>query len=212
MLPRGVAANVIRAAEGGFVGGGDVVVLVDGGLGYKEHEFICMAKVAEAGGGAGAEMLLDAAEPGLGALPGVVWAVEEIRSVGAVAGGEEDVGGAGFCLEPAFGGEGVGGVVAVGDEAVGGVAGAGELGREWPGGGGGAEVVFERAVVAGAGAGDQRKAGGGLAGEAVACAADGVGTVEGGAGAVQDVDAGDGVERDGDIEIQIGRASCRERV
>ena len=66
-----------------------------------------MAKIAEAGGGARAELLLDAAEPGLGALPRVVRAVEEIGAVGAVAGGEEDVGGAGFCGEPAFAGEGV---------------------------------------------------------------------------------------------------------
>jgi hypothetical protein len=66
-------------------------------------------------------------------------------------------------FEPGFAGEGVGGVVAVGDEAVGGVAGAGDLFGEWAGGVRGAEMVFERAVVAGAGAGDgQRKAGGGL--------------------------------------------------
>jgi len=88
------------------------------------------------------ELLLDAAEPGLGALPGVVWAVEEIRAVGAVAGGEENVGGAGLCFEPGFAGEGVGGVVAVGDEAVGGVAGAGDLFGERAGGVGGAEMVF----------------------------------------------------------------------
>src|ERR1039458_9795721 len=69
-------------------------------------------------------------------------------------------------------------------------------------------MVFERAVVAGAGAGyyrktGQRKAGGGLAGEEVDCAADGVGAVEGGAGAVEEVDAGDCVEGDGDVEVQV---------
>src|ERR1035441_1701705 len=69
-------------------------------------------------------------------------------------------------------------------------------------------MVFERAVVAGAGAGcyrktGQRKAGGGLAGEEVDCATDGVGAVEGGTGAVEEVDAGDGVERDGNVKVQV---------
>ena len=74
-----------------------------------------------------------------------------VGAVGAVAGGEQDVGGAGFGGEPGLGGEGVRGVVAVGDEAVGGVAAAGELLGEGLAGVVGAEMLFERAVVAGAG-------------------------------------------------------------
>ena len=82
-------------------------------------------------------------------------------------------------LEPALAGERVGGVVAVGDEAVGGVAAAGELLGERPGGVGGAEMVLERAVVAGAGAGDQAEACGRRAGEEIDGSADGVRPVEG---------------------------------
>ena len=73
-----------------------MVVLVVGGVVAEEDELVGVAEVAEAGGGARAELLLDAGEPGLGALPGVVGAVEEIGAVGAVAGGEQNVGGAGL--------------------------------------------------------------------------------------------------------------------
>ena len=91
----GVAAEGVGAAEGAFVAGGDVVVLVDGGLVDEEDEEVGVAAVAEAGGGLRAELLLDGGEPAFGALPGVVGAVELVGAVGAVAGGEEDVGGAG---------------------------------------------------------------------------------------------------------------------
>ena len=92
---RGVAADRVGAAQGAFVAGGDVVVLVDGGLADDEDEEVGVAEVAEAGGGSRAELLLDAAEPGFGALPLGVVAVEVVGAVGAVAGGEEDVGGTG---------------------------------------------------------------------------------------------------------------------
>ena len=59
----------LGAAEGAFVAGGDVVVLVDGGLIDEENEEVGVAAVAEAGGGLRAELLLDAGEPALGALP-----------------------------------------------------------------------------------------------------------------------------------------------
>ena len=66
----------------------------------------------------------------------------------------------------------------------------------------GAEVLFEGAVVACAqlcDEGDLLRA----LGDEVDCAADGVGAVEGAAGAVEDFDAGDGVEGDGDVEVQV---------
>ena len=102
-----------------------------------------MAAVAEAGGGLLAELLLNAGEPAFGALPRGVRAVEEVGAVGAVAGGEEDVGGAGLEVEPGLGGERVAAVVAVGDEAVGGIAAAGELLGDWPAGIGGAKVLLD---------------------------------------------------------------------
>ena len=95
------------ASECAFVAGGDVVVLVDGGLVDEEDEEVGVAAVAEASCGLGAELLLDAGEPAFGALPGWVRAVELVRAVGAVAGGEEDVGCAGFGGEPGLRGEGV---------------------------------------------------------------------------------------------------------
>ena len=58
-------------------------------------------------GGALAELLLDACEPALGALPGVIRAIELVGAVGAVAGGEQDVGGAGFGFDPGLAGEGI---------------------------------------------------------------------------------------------------------
>ena len=64
-----VGAEGVGAAEGAFVAGGDVVVFVDGGLVDEEHEEVGMPAVAEAGGGLGAELLLDAGEPAFGALP-----------------------------------------------------------------------------------------------------------------------------------------------
>ena len=92
----GVRAKVVGAAECSLVAGGDVIVLVDGGLVGEEDEEVGVATVAEAGCGFLAELLLDAGEPALGALLRVVGAVEEIGTVGAVAGGEEDVSCAGF--------------------------------------------------------------------------------------------------------------------
>ena len=139
----GVAAKIVGAAQGAFVAGGDVVVLVDGGLADEEDEEVRVAAVAEAGGGVGAELLLDGGEVALGALPRRVGAVEEVSAVGTVAGGEEDVGGSCFCLQPGLAGCGVGGVVAIGDEAVGLIAAGGELLGEGAGGVCGAEVVFE---------------------------------------------------------------------
>ncbi len=65
----GVGAEVVGAADGSFVAGGDVVVFVDGGLVDEEDEEIGVATVAEAGGGLWAELLLDAGEPAFGALP-----------------------------------------------------------------------------------------------------------------------------------------------
>ena len=72
----------------------------------------------------------------------------------------------------------------------------------------GAEGLLGRAVVAASGLGGEREAisggrDGGLCGDEVDGSADGVGAVEGGAGAVQDFDAGDGVERDGDVEVEV---------
>ena len=64
-------------------------------------------------------------------------------------------------------------------------------------------MLLDGAVAAAADAGDDGEAGRWWLGEEVDCAADGVGAVEGGAGAVEDVDAGDGVEGDGDIQIQV---------
>jgi hypothetical protein len=149
----------------------------------QEDEEVGVAAVSEAGGGVGAELLLDGREPGFGAFVGVVGAVEEIGSVGAVAGGEEDVAsvlwGAGFWGEPGFRGEGVRGVVAVGDEAVGGVAAAGELLGEGPTGVGGAEVLLKGSVAACTGTADYGETGGGRLGEKVDGTADGVGAVKG---------------------------------
>ena len=65
----GVGAEGLGSAEGSFVAGGDVVVFVDGRLVDEENEEVGVAAVAEAGGGLGAELLLDAGEPALGALP-----------------------------------------------------------------------------------------------------------------------------------------------
>ncbi len=65
----GVGAEGVGSAEGSFVAGGDVVVLVDGGLVDEEDEEIGVAAVAEAGGGLRAELLLDGGEPAFGALP-----------------------------------------------------------------------------------------------------------------------------------------------
>ena len=93
----GVAAERVGAAERAFVAGGDVVVLVDRRVVHEEDEEIGVLEVAEAGGGAGAELLLHAAQPSLGALPRGV-AVEVVGAVGAVAGGEENVGCAGSVL------------------------------------------------------------------------------------------------------------------
>ena len=93
-------------------------------------------------------------------------------------------------------------VAAVGDEAVGGVAAAGELLGEGLGVVGGAEVLLFGAEVAEADlGGDGGEAG--LGGDEVDGAAEGVGAVEGGAGAVEDVDAGDGFEGDGDVEVEV---------
>ena len=123
----GVGGEGVGAAEGSLVAGGDVVVFVDGGLVGEEDEEVGVAAVAIAGGGLLAQLLLNAGEPAFGALPRWVRAVEEIRAVGTVAGGEEDVGCAGLGGEPGLGRESVRGVVTVGDEAVGGVAAGGEL-------------------------------------------------------------------------------------
>ena len=86
-----------------------------------------MAEVAEVRGGLLPELLLQGGEPALGALPRVVEPVEVVGAVGAVAAGEEKVGGAEAGVEPALGGQRVRVVAAIGHEAVGGVAAAGEL-------------------------------------------------------------------------------------
>lgn len=64
-------------------------------------------------------------------------------------------------------------------------------------------MLFDRGETAAACAADYREAGGGGLGEEIDSAADGVGAVEGAAGSVEDVDAGDGVEGDGDIEVEV---------
>jgi len=204
-----VGTEGLDAAECTFVAGGDVVVLVDGRLVDEEDEEVGVAVVAEAGGGLLAELLLDAGEPALGALPRGVRAVKLVGSVGAVAGGEEDVGcvvrGAGlpggFPGEPGFRGEGVARVVSVWDEAVGGVAAAGELFGNGALGDGGAEVLFDGVVAASACAGDDGEAWGRRLGEEVDGSADGVGAVKRRSRPVEDVDSGDGVEGDGDVEV-----------
>jgi hypothetical protein len=68
---------------------------------------------------------------------------------------------------------------------------------------GGAEVLLDESVVAASRAGDDREAGCGWLGKEIDRAADGVGAVEGAARAVEDIDAGDGVEGDGDVEVQV---------
>ena len=50
----GVGGEVLGAAEGALVAGGDVVVLVDGGPVDEEDEEVGVAAVAEAGGSLGA--------------------------------------------------------------------------------------------------------------------------------------------------------------
>ena len=65
----GVGGEGVGPAEGAFVAGGDVVVLVDGGLILEEDEEVGVAAIAEAGGGLQAELLLDAGEPAFGAFP-----------------------------------------------------------------------------------------------------------------------------------------------
>ena len=64
-------------------------------------------------------------------------------------------------------------------------------------------MLLDGVVAAASGAGDDSEAWGGRLGEEVDGAADGVGAVEGDAGAVEDVDAGDGVEWDGDVEVEV---------
>ena len=64
-------------------------------------------------------------------------------------------------------------------------------------------MVLERAVIAGAGAGDETETCGRRAGEEVDGSSNRVRPVEGGAGAVEDVYAGDGVERDGNVEVEM---------
>ena len=86
---RDVRSERVGAAQGGLPGGGDVVVAVVVGIVEEEDEEVGVAAIGVAGGGALAELLLDGGEPALGALPGVVGAVELVGSVGAVAGGEE---------------------------------------------------------------------------------------------------------------------------
>jgi hypothetical protein len=177
-----VCTEVIGSAERPLVAGGDVVVLVDGGLVDEENEEIGVAAIAEAGGGLGAELLLDGGVPALGALPRWVRAVELVGSIGAIAGGQEDVGGvvggAGLEVEPGLGGGGEGVVAAIVDEAVGGVAAAGELFGEGFGEEVGAKMLLFGAEVAEADlCGDGGE--GGLRGDEVDGAAEGVGAVEG---------------------------------
>ena len=64
-------------------------------------------------------------------------------------------------------------------------------------------MLLDGGEAAAACAGYNREAGGGWLGEEIDGAADGVGAVEGGTGAVEDVDAGDGVEGNGDVEVQV---------
>ncbi len=61
----GIRAEDIGAAEGAFVAGGDVVVLVDLRLVDEENEEVGVASVAEAGGSLLAKLLLNAGEPAL---------------------------------------------------------------------------------------------------------------------------------------------------
>ena len=66
-------------------------------------------------------------------------------------------------------------------------------------------MLFDGAEAASACTADYDEAGGGWLGEEIDGAAYGVGAVEGGTGAVEDVDSGDRVEGDGDVEIKVTR-------
>src|SRR5271167_324077 len=118
---RAVAGEIVFAAQGSVPVGGDVVVLIDAGLSVVENEEVGVAEVAEIRGGPLPKLLLEGGEPALGALPGVVGAVEVVSPVGAVAAGKEQVGGAEAGVDPGLRGERVRVIAAVGHEAVGGV-------------------------------------------------------------------------------------------
>ena len=162
-----------------------------------------MAQIAEAGRRLLAKLLLDAGQPSLGALPGVVRAIELVRAVGPVAGRKQNVGRTRLGLQPTLAGKCVAAVVAVGDEAVRGVAAAGQLLGKWPRGVGCTKMFLQRAVVSRARPCHHAQSRGWRSGQQVHRAADGVRSVERGARTMQYIHARDGVQRHGNVQVQV---------
>ncbi len=198
----GGGGEFLAAADGGVEGLIGVVVCVDLRLIAKEHEEIAMAAEGEADFGFLSESLFDAGEPGLGVFPGRVVAVELIRAEGVVHIGEVE----GAVAE--IGGEAGGGeelevaVIAIGLEAGGEIAGEGEFLGEFLADDAEGDALLIDASVAERGA-EAQFGGGGGRGDDVDDAADGVRTVEGGAGAAHDFDAVDVFQGRGDIHVGV---------
>ena len=145
---------------------------------------------------------MQAGEPDLGVLEGIVVAVELVGAVGTVAVAQGDVGDAEGVLQMGLGAELEIAVVAVVGEAV------GEVAREGDGLGPGSEdegaigALLVGAEVAESEA-DGEVAGFGSAGDEVDRAAHGVGAVHGGTGAFENFDAVDGSDGNGEVHAVV---------
>ena len=182
-----------------------MVVLVNVRLVLVQHEQVAVPAIAETRCRLRTQLLLDACKPSFGAFPRVVSPVELVGSIRPIAGRQQNIGRSRFPLEPALVGERIAAVVAVGDKAIRCVPAAGELIREGPGRVGGAQMLFQRTVVARARPQHPTQPLVGLACQKVHRAAQGVRTVKGRTRPMQNIDPCHRVQRNRNVEIQVSR-------
>jgi hypothetical protein len=195
----GGMAEVFAATQLALVGFDDMAVGEVLRAVAIEDEEVGAATVGEGGFGLAADGLANAGEPVFGALPGVEVSVELLCSEGAVVVGEVDGGAA-----PVGGGcEGEIAEVAIGEEAGGEVAGGGEvLGERATDIGDGSALLLGSPIAESGAEADFGFLGWGR--DEVDDAGGGIGAVEGGTGPLEDLDAGEGIDGDGYIHVEVG--------
>ena len=163
-----------------------------------------MAAVGEGSLGLLAQALPDRGKPSPGALPGVVVAVELIRSERPVVIGQRDIGGAHCRQQVSVRGERKIAVVAIGLKSGRKVAGESKLfGHRFSGESEHAPLLIDAEVT---GRGAQPKLGClRRAGDEIDHTADGIGSIAGGTGTLQNFDLFNRLHRDRDVEIVMAR-------